>query len=76
MNQSGDPQSEPAYGRPRLGWQLALHTVVFEADTCAGRRFDQVLIAVILISIAVVMADSIEPVNSQYARTLMWPNGC
>ena len=50
--------------------------MVFEADTRAGRRFDQVLIAVILISIAVVMANSIEPVNSQYGRTLMWPNGC
>ena len=48
-----------------MGWQLALHTVVFEADTCAGRRFDQVLIAVILISIAVVMADSIEPANTR-----------
>ena len=70
MNQSGDPQPEPAYGRPRSGWQLALYTVVFEADTRAGRRFDQVLIAVILISIAVVMADSIEPVNSRYGRTL------
>ena len=70
MNSADNPQPEPAYGRPHSGWQLALYTVVFEADTRAGRRFDQVLIAVILISIAVVMADSIEPVNTQYGRYL------
>jgi len=70
MSQAGTPQPEPAYGRPRAGWQLALYTVVFEADTRAGRRFDQLLIAIILLSIAVVMADSIEPVNRQYGRAL------
>ena len=70
MKPAGNPQSEPAYGKPRSAWKLGLYTVVFEADTRAGRRFDQVLIAIILISIAVVMADSIEPVNSQYGGYL------
>ncbi|MBB1076824.1 ion transporter [Rhodoferax sp. 4810] len=55
-------------GKPQSGWRLRFYTVIFEADTRAGRRFDQVLIAVILASVAVVVADSVQTINQQAHR--------
>jgi len=55
-------------GKPQSGWRLQFYTVIFEADTRAGRRFDQVLIAVILTSVAVVVADSVHTINQQAHR--------
>jgi voltage-gated potassium channel len=49
------------------GWRLRWYTVIFEADTVAGRRFDLWLIALILCSIAVVMADSITHLHERYS---------
>lgn len=53
-------------GKPLAGWRLRLYTIIFEADTRAGRWFDQALIAVILASVAVVMADSVHDVRLRY----------
>jgi len=60
------PSKAEALGKPLAGWRLRLYTVIFEADTRAGRRFDQLLIAVILTSVAVVMADSVHSINLTY----------
>ncbi len=57
--------------KPLTGWRLRLYTIIFEADTLAGRRFDQVLIAVILASVAVVMADSVGHINDRFHGWLM-----
>ena len=51
-------------GKPEDGWRLQLYTVVFESDTAAGRRFDRWLIVLILVSVAVVMADSVEAIHN------------
>ena len=40
------------------GWRERLHSIIFLADTRAGRAFDIVLIAVIITSVAVVLAES------------------
>lgn len=53
-------------GKPLEGWRLRLYTVIFEADTRAGRLFDQWLIAVILASVLVVVLDSVQSLNSSY----------
>lgn len=53
-------------GKPPSGWRLRLYTVIFEADTRAGRLFDQWLIAVILISVAVVVIDSVQGLGDGY----------
>lgn len=39
-------------------WRERLHTIIFLSDTRAGRIFDVVLIAVIIASVAVVLAES------------------
>ncbi|MDD2878818.1 MAG: ion transporter [Rhodoferax sp.] len=55
-------------GKPLTGWRLHFYTVIFEADTRAGRRFDQALIAVILASVAVVVADSVHGISLRFHR--------
>lgn len=47
-----------------------LYKVIFEADTRAGKVFDEILLGIILTSIAVVMAESIHSVRDEYATIL------
>ncbi|MDM0043949.1 ion transporter [Variovorax dokdonensis] len=54
------------YGRPESGWRLRLYTIIFEADTRAGRLFDVALLLVIIASVAVVIADSIASVHARW----------
>ena len=58
---------DDSLGKPLTGWRLRLYTIIFEADTRAGRLFDQWLIAVILASVAVVVLDSVQTFGSRYA---------
>lgn len=48
------------------GWRHRLHTVIFESDTRSGRIFDTALLAMILISILVVMLDSIDRLHARF----------
>ena len=63
-----DAQDAARYGRPLSGWRLKAYTVVFEADTRAGRLFDVVLLWVIVASVAVVMLDSVDRIHAQWGR--------
>lgn len=47
-----------------------LYSVIFEADTPAGKAFDIALIVVILLSVAFVMLDSIPVVHAQWGLLL------
>jgi voltage-gated potassium channel len=55
-----------SFGRPDTGWRLRLYTVIFEADTRAGRLFDLTLIWVILASVVVVVLDSVSTLQERY----------
>ena len=59
-----------SYGKPAGGWRLQLFRVVFESDTRAGRIFDVVVIAAILLSVAAVMVDSVESVAKRHGALL------
>ena len=59
-----------ALGRPLAGWRLRLYTIIFEADTRAGRAFDLALIVMILASVAVVVLDSMASVHQPHGRWL------
>lgn len=48
------------------GWRLQLYTVIFEADTRAGRWFDLALVWTILASVVVVMLDSFEHLHARW----------
>ena len=56
--------NQEALGKPLAGWRLKLYTIIFEAETRAGRRFDQGLIALILISVLVVVMESMQGADS------------
>ena len=51
-------------------WKEKVHEVIYEADTPAGKLFDVILLFVILLSILLVMLESVENIGSQYAYLL------
>lgn len=56
--------------KPTQGWRRTLYTVIYESDTPAGRRFDQILIWTILISIVAVILDSVASIADAYGPLL------
>jgi voltage-gated potassium channel len=52
-------------------WRLRMHEVIFEADTAAGKTFDVVLLVLIVVSVIVVMLDSVTQVHASHRRTLL-----
>jgi len=46
-------------------WRGVLHEIIFEADTPAGKRFDVALLGAILLSVGVVMLDSVATVHEK-----------
>ena len=59
-------------GNPRhsLGLREQLHEIIFEADTPAGKKFDVILLCVILLSVLVVMLDSVAGLNAEFGEWL------
>lgn len=47
-----------------------IHTIIFEADTYAGKLFDVLLIVAIILSVFTVMLDSVESVGAKYRLEL------
>lgn len=62
------PHPNPLESRLKPGsapWQRAWYEVIFEAETPAGRAFDVLLLIVIVVSIAVVMLESVDRIQEQ-----------
>jgi voltage-gated potassium channel len=55
---------------PRAAWRDRLEEIVFGVDTWAGRAFDVVLLILILLSITIVMLESVPALRREYAVTL------
>lgn len=56
-------------------WRTKLHEIIYEADTFEGKLFDIVLLILIIISIALVMLESVKEIDAQYhnlLNTLEW----
>ena len=51
-------------------WKVTLHEIIYEADTKAGKLFDVILLFTILASILLVMLESVEEINLNYANEL------
>ncbi|MCC2970330.1 ion transporter [Massilia sp. IC2-476] len=54
------------YGRPD-GWRGRLYDIIFRSDSVAGRRFDIALVLAILLSILVVVLDSVPRIRVRHA---------
>lgn len=52
------PGANEHWGHPLSGWRLRLYTIIFEADTRAGRQFDLAVIIAILLSVGVVLVSA------------------
>lgn len=61
--------SDDVLGKPLQGWRLTLYTIIFEADTRAGRLFDLALIAAIVVSVCVVVLDSVQSIAVRWHST-------
>ena len=48
-----------------------LHEIIFEADTTAGKRFDIVLLFAILLSVAIVMLESVPEYQEKYGSLFL-----
>ncbi|WP_414674431.1 ion transporter [Massilia sp. UBA6681] len=57
------------YGRAD-GWRGRMYDLIFLSDSPSGRRFDIVLIAAILLSILVVVLESVPAIGVPYAPTM------
>ncbi|MDQ1918936.1 ion transporter [Massilia pseudoviolaceinigra] len=64
------PHTPPAYGKPDTGLRRRIYTIIFEADTRTGKTFDVLLVALILLSIVVVLLDSVPSVVARFGRPL------
>jgi voltage-gated potassium channel len=67
---AADAELALRFGRPLSGWRLRAYTIIFEADTPAGRRFDLALLWLIVASVAVVMVDSVDRYHSRWGALL------
>ncbi|OAI21620.1 ion transporter [Methylomonas koyamae] len=57
-------------GQTLSPWREALNQIIFGSETAAGRTFDILLIVAILLSIGVVMLDSVAHIQQRYADVL------
>ena len=48
-----------------------LHEIIFEADTPEGKWFDVILLFAILLSVAVVLLDSVSNIHDKYGKSLI-----
>jgi voltage-gated potassium channel len=60
------PGNESDLGRPPMGWRRRLYEVIFESETPAGRAFDKLIVVAILLSVAIVVADSVQEWSLRY----------
>jgi voltage-gated potassium channel len=51
---------------PGQGWRHKLYVIIYEADTRAGKLFDVVLLWLIVLSVVLVMLESVEDINARY----------
>lgn len=51
-------------------WRRKIHTIIFEADTPAGKLFDVTLLVLIVLSIIAVMLESVVPIQEKYGQIL------
>ena len=61
---------DPAHSPTLRPWQHKLHTVIFEADTRAGRAFDVALLIAIVISVLAVCLESVESIRERHGGLL------
>jgi voltage-gated potassium channel len=60
------PGNEAELGKPTQPWRRRLHEIIFESETPEGRLFDKAIIVAIVVSVAVVVVDSVPSMNQRH----------
>jgi voltage-gated potassium channel len=60
----------PADERPLAPWRRQLHEIIYEADTPAGKVFDVALFGLIVVSILVVILESVPAIRARHGQAL------
>ncbi len=50
----------------KISWRRKLHDIIYEADTPMGRLFDIILLILILVSVIIVMLESVKSIDIKY----------
>lgn len=53
------------------GWKAKIHEVIYEAETPLGKWFDIVLIFLILVSVILIMLESVKEIDAEYHSILL-----
>ena len=54
----------------KRSWRYRLHEIIYEADTPLGKLFDVILLILILLSIVLVMLESVQGIDAKYHEIL------
>jgi voltage-gated potassium channel len=57
-------------GPPEQPWRRRMYQVIFESETPAGRRFDKWIVAAILVSVGIVVVDSVPTFRLRFGTVL------
>jgi voltage-gated potassium channel len=70
--QEAPTTTDPYYndGETLSPWRESLNTVIFGSETPMGKAFDVVLSISIILSVVVIMLDSVEAIQNRHAQTL------
>jgi len=63
--------NEMSRDRPAGGWRERLHSIIFESDTPAGKVFDLALLISIMLSVLVVLLDSVQSIRTRHGELLL-----
>tara|TARA_R110002111_G_scaffold191869_2_gene258206 strand:- start:20088 stop:20987 length:900 start_codon:yes stop_codon:yes gene_type:complete len=61
-------ESNATQEKKPLAWRERLYEIIFEADTPAGKAFDVILLIAILLSILVIMLESVESFDLHFGK--------
>ena len=53
--------------KPTNSWRKRIHEIIYEVDTKAGKNFDILLLITIIISVILVVLESVETINLKYS---------
>ena len=58
--------------KQKRGLRYKIHDTIFEADTFLGKLFDEILLVFIILSVGVVMLDSVPEIHNEYMQALLY----
>jgi voltage-gated potassium channel len=64
------PGNQKDLGVPHAGWRRRMYQVIFESETPAGRAFDKWIVWAILVSVGVVVVDSVPAFHARFGPWL------